>query len=85
MTLWTETREAWILMISETSLMRVIAGVALRYAQTDETAGDMVETRDTLLWLSTRGAQGRDWGHAGAIAEQLGLWPFETQHLKGNR
>ena len=83
MTLWTETREAWILMISERDLMRVIAGVAERYGKTDETAGDLVETRDTLLWLATRGDQGREWGHACGVAEDLGLWPFETSHKAG--
>ena len=77
MTLWTETREPWVLLVSEADLMRVIAGVAQRYAKTDETGGDMIETRDTLLWLATRGEQGREWGHAGAVAEELGLWPFE--------
>jgi len=66
-----------VLLVSEKGLMQVIANVAQRYAQTDETVGDMVETRDTLLWLATRGEQGRDWGGAGVAAKELGIWPFE--------
>jgi hypothetical protein len=75
-TAWTDGRDEWIARSSAEELLAVIAEVVRRYGKTDETMGDVAETRESVLWLATRGqAPGvKEWGHAGVAAEELGLW-----------
>lgn len=81
MTRWTDERDLWIQTVSDADLLRLVGEVAMRYGETDETGGDHTETRESILWLISRGKKGRDWGHAGVAARDLGLWP--TDHKAG--
>lgn len=70
MSTWAEVRPVWIKRVNNKALLSVIAEVA---AQTDEsvaisdaTALVMQARRvQSILWLASRGAQGKEWGHAG--------------------
>jgi hypothetical protein len=61
---WPEIRPAWIKRVNNGALLSVIAEVAKGYDM-DENLGDTTERIETVLWLSTRGKAGKEWGHAG--------------------
>jgi len=70
---WMRGRVEWVREVPDADLAKVIADVAAG-SRFDETGGDVTERSETIRWLSTRGSEGREWGHAGAAAERLGLW-----------
>lgn len=73
MTKWTDERDAWVVSVSPDALLGVIAGVA-DLGRLDENVGDATETRETILWLATRGRLGREWGIAANPAADFGGW-----------
>lgn len=79
MTLWTDTRDFWVVTILDADVLRVVAWINEHYGLTDENEGDRTETRESILWLMSQGAKGRDWGHCGVAAEALGMFPFASE------
>lgn len=49
--------------MNETERLEKIARAA-RNSAYDENEGDWTETRETILWFATDGAEGKDWGCA---------------------
>jgi len=78
-TSWTMTRDAWVRSATDQQIGAVIAAVAAG-SRLDENEGDRTERNETILWLSTRGEQGCEWGHAGNPARDVGGWcdPVDT-------
>jgi hypothetical protein len=70
---WTASRDEWVRQVSSADLARVIAKVS-EGSRFDENVGDVTERAGTIRWLAARGREGTEWGHAGAAAEDLGLW-----------
>lgn len=73
MTAWTDQCGEWVRTVSRKRLLAVIAKVAEGY-RLDENLGDTTERAETVLWLATRGSSGREWGHAGKPAAEVGGW-----------
>lgn len=55
-------RKAQVRQAADAELLDWIADIARR-ASTDENLGDWTETRESIIWVATRGRRGRDWGH----------------------
>lgn len=64
MSTWAEVRPSWIKRVNAKALLSVISQVAAGYGA-DENLGDTAERAQSILWLSTRGEQGKEWGHGG--------------------
>ena len=60
---WEEIRAKWIMRVGNSGLLSVISEVAGAGSKDDCTGS--IHRLQTIAWLSSRGAIGRDWGHAG--------------------
>lgn len=74
MTEWLDIEDTWVKEVVDADRIAVGIKILAEHAPTDENGGDHTETHDDLLWLLSRGTQGRSWGITGYIAEEMGLW-----------
>jgi hypothetical protein len=51
---------------SDAELLNWVAQIAHK-AKLDENMGDASETRQSILWIATRGKRGKHWGHLGWV------------------
>ena len=65
MSSWEEIRAKWIMRVGNSGLISVISSVAAESAKDDCTQS--IHRLQTIAWLSSRGATGRDWGYAGPV------------------
>lgn len=66
MKIWAEVRTAWIKKVNAKALLTVIGQVAADYKLDENWEQDAVQRIECVLWLSTRGKQGKEWGYASA-------------------
>lgn len=68
---WEERRDDFIEMVSESELLSLVEEMSARNRGDEVNAGKRI---DSVLWASSRGNRGYEWGHAGVAARALQLF-----------